>query len=30
MDASNFNLNMVNPFAQLSPRASYKYQLTSH
>jgi len=30
MDASNFNLNMVNPLAQLSPRASYKYQLTSH
>ena len=30
MDAANFNLNMVNPLAQLSPRASYKYQLTSH
>ena len=30
MDATNFNLNMVNPLAQLSPRASYKYQLTSH
>ena len=30
MDASNFNLSMVNPLAQLSPRASYKYQLTSH
>ncbi len=30
MDASNFNLNMVNPLAQLSPRASYKYQLSSH
>jgi len=25
MDAANFNLNMVNPLAQLSPRASYKY-----
>jgi len=30
MDAANFNLNMVNPLAQLSPRASYKYQLSSH
>lgn len=30
MDASNFNLNMVNPLAQLSPRASFKYQLTKH
>lgn len=30
MDASNFNLTMVNPLSQLSPRASYKYHLSSH
>ena len=29
LDAANYNLSMVNPLAQASPRASYKYQLTS-
>ncbi len=28
-DLSNYNLDMINPLAQLAPRASFKYQLSS-